>query len=239
MWTRFGLMISGTLLILLYQLNGEVLLFLNFLSPTLFQILEFLNAIAFVFIFLLILLPTLKSYRKREKPLFAVGVALIVISIAIWISPSAIGLPPNQAVLSTDVVDGKQANVSSDALVVGISLGDEYIAYPVDVLKRRLVLNDQVNLEPIVIAYCNSCKSPLAYKSRVDGERTLFDIVGTYKIDVVLQDINKKTWWDAGTGELLAGKAENPKLEQIPATIVQWGQWLEIAPNTKFAPLAN
>lgn len=93
----------------------------------------------------------------------------------------AIDEPTFAADWSGHAVDDQYANngrLGADWTVIGVERGDVARAYPVAVLWYHEVVNDRVDGEPVVITYCQICRSGMIARRTVGGSLTQFRVSG-------------------------------------------------------------
>ena len=128
------------------------------------------------------------------------------------------------------------------ARVLAVDLNSEAVAYPYDVLKEAIVVNDRVGGEEIVVLWQAGVASPLdagdtasgrdvgtaAAFSRVAGGQTL-----TFVYDgKVVRDNETGSIWDI-FGIAIDGKLKGAQLTPIVAINHFWFSWAAFKPGTK------
>jgi hypothetical protein len=121
--------------------------------------------------------------------------------------------------------------------VVGISLKGKSWAIPCARLMEPHVANLVLEGQPIVIAYCERCRSAIARDPVVNNQRLTFHLAGIYNGSILLADYETDSVWTPFTGEALDGRLKSAKLKQLPLIQCSWQQWLQLHPDTLVAEI--
>jgi hypothetical protein len=132
------------------------------------------------------------------------------------------------------VVEQSQVNFHPDDWVLGVTVDGVSKAYPWSLIKQQFVINDEVNGYPVVVMYCISCNSSLAFHSVYEGQTLSFGVVGEYHYETILHDEQTGNWWRED-GSVIAGDMMGVELEMLPAALMSWRDWLELYPDTELA----
>ncbi|MCA9893511.1 MAG: DUF3179 domain-containing protein, partial [Anaerolineae bacterium] len=62
--------------------------------------------------------------------------------------------------------------------VIILEMGEDVRAYPLAVLMRHEIVNDEIDGLPIAVTFCPLCYSPVVYERRVDGETLRLGVTG-------------------------------------------------------------
>ena len=134
--------------------------------------------------------------------------------------------------------------LTDGSFVLGLQVGQEVKAYPLELLKVHEVVNDTVGGEPIFAAYCVLADLGAVYHRRVDGRVHTFGVSGyTYYDPEVWNGQDGFVLWDRETESLwwpLIGKAVAGPLLHTPLKVydegrwaqTSWGEWKANHPNT-------
>ncbi len=151
-----------------------------------------------------------------------------------------------------DPPDGYRA-VTPETTVIGVRGDGLARAYPLPVLVRHEVVNDDVG-GPVLVTFCPLCRSGLVAERRVDGRATTFDVSGLLwrppRLQVAASEDDDRVFSDredgpspsqnlvmvdAATGSLwsqllaraICGPATGDDLTVRPSTLTTWGEWRE------------
>jgi hypothetical protein len=124
-------------------------------------------------------------------------------------------------------------HVADDDVVIAISYGGDYRAYPARILDHHEIVNDTIAGEAIAITWCPLCGSAVGLRRKVAGELTEFGVSGVlYNSDLVLYDRVTETLWDQIIAEGIVGPMTGAKLELVPVTMTRWSRWRAAHPDT-------
>ena len=118
-------------------------------------------------------------------------------------------------------------------MVIGVELDGIAKAYPVSLLNRREMVNDQLAQLPILVAWWPLCATAMVHRREIDGRDILF---GNHRALLG----SAMTWWDHETGsiwsqplgEAVAGPHKGKKLALLPSQLTSWGTWRVQHPTT-------
>jgi hypothetical protein len=103
--------------------------------------------------------------------------------------------------------------------VLGVPAGEgEERAYPVGLLEKYEVVNDEAEDVDYVVARCALTDITAVYDRRLDGRLLTFINSGAlWRDTLVLQDLETGSLWTAATGAAIYGPLAGRKLRSIPA----------------------
>jgi hypothetical protein len=107
--------------------------------------------------------------------------------------------------------------------VIALAVGDEARAYPLAILTRHEIANDEVGGVPVAVTFCPLCNAAVVFNREVDGEVLRFGVSGNLRnSDLVMWDDKTLSWWQQFTGEAIVGDKTGTQLEILPAQLVAW-----------------
>lgn len=117
--------------------------------------------------------------------------------------------------------------------VIALIIGETQRAYPLSILIRHEVVNDQVAEQYIAVTYCPLCNSAIVFDRRLeDGYVLQLGITGNvYKSNFVMYDDVTHSWWHQISGEALVGPMVGTHLEMLPSLVVGFGTFAERYPD--------
>lgn len=136
--------------------------------------------------------------------------------------PPPDGIPPidDPSFDSLEVGDEWLADVQP---VIALAAGDEARAYPLAILTRHEIVNDEIDDTPVAVTFCPLCNAAVVFKREVDGEVLRFGVSGNLRnSDLIMWDNKTLSWWQQFTGEAIVGDMTGTQLEMIPAQLVAW-----------------
>jgi hypothetical protein len=125
--------------------------------------------------------------------------------------------------------------LDEDDRVLGLSINDKARAYPLGLLDRFEVVNDNVSDRPIVVVRCALTEVASAWDRRVDGRALLFEGTGAlWRDTLVFRDRETRTYWSAATGRAISGALAGRQLLGIPAVVTRSDRWEEVHPDSLY-----
>lgn len=125
------------------------------------------------------------------------------------------------------------SGLTSDALVLSVSISGETHAYPIRYLAYHHKVHDIIAGQNVMISYCNVCRSALAFDPTVDGVCETFRLVGMDQFNAMIEDNSTGSWWQQATGECIAGERKGQKLFVLDAQQMSLGEWIAMYPQGK------
>ncbi len=123
--------------------------------------------------------------------------------------------------------------------VIGVWLGGQARAYPLNILNWHEVVNDTLGGRPIAVTYSPLCDAVVVFDRRVGDETVSFGVSGLlYNSNLLMYDRrpggNGESLWSqllccAVTGPAAAARV---RLRVIPAALVCWDDWRRRHPET-------
>ncbi len=141
------------------------------------------------------------------------------------------GIPPIDDPVTTPL--GEAADLLADTEpVITVNLNGAARAYPLGVLMRHEIVNDELGGVPIAVTYCPLCNSAVVFDRRV-GEGVLdFGVTGNLRhSDLVMWDRQTESWWQQFTGEGIVGEHTGTLLDMIPVRVEAFGLFKERFPD--------
>lgn len=140
------------------------------------------------------------------------------------------GGPPKDGIPSIDnpafLPVSEIENLDDLEPVIGLELGGEARAYPLQVLMWHEIVNDTVGGRPVTVTYCPLCNAALVFDRMIDGKPDTFGTTGKLRnSDLVMYDRRTESWWQQFTGEAIAGEKTGTKLELVPSRLESYGRF--------------
>jgi hypothetical protein len=122
--------------------------------------------------------------------------------------------------------------------LLGFEIHGVRIAYPIGLLDRSEVINDEIAGEKWVAARCALADVAAVYDRSVDGRALTFENSGAlWRDTLVLRDRETGTYWTAATGMALAGPLAGRRLRPLPATYTTASAWRLAFPGSRWVDL--
>jgi hypothetical protein len=123
---------------------------------------------------------------------------------------------------------------------VGVALGDAAKAYPFSQLSDQLVVNDELNGQPLLVVFDPESATGAVFGRDVDGQALTFELETAGGLDDArLVDVETGTIWSAFTGEALEGPLAGTELQRLRSTSSFWFGWKDFYPDTEVYGLDN
>ncbi|WP_203258842.1 DUF3179 domain-containing (seleno)protein [Hyunsoonleella ulvae] len=130
---------------------------------------------------------------------------------------------------------GSKLNISGETEIIGISIKNLSVAYPLDVVIPRHIINDNIEGINIVVSYCAICRSALIFSAELEGEKLYFKVSAVWRRNMVMIDDQSKSLWQQATGECIYGKYKGKHLKLLSGENTNWNSWVTKHPNSEFA----
>jgi hypothetical protein len=116
--------------------------------------------------------------------------------------------------------------------VIAFGIGDDWRAYPIQILIWHEIVNDVVADVPVVVTFCPLCHTAIAFDRTVDGRELDFGTTGNLRhSDLVMYDRQTETWWQQATGRAIVGEQTGTQLEFLPVQLISWEQFRAAHPD--------
>jgi hypothetical protein len=116
--------------------------------------------------------------------------------------------------------------------VIAFGIGDEWRAYPIQILVWHEIVNDVVSDTPVTITFCPLCHTAIAFDRRVGDQVLDFGTTGNLRhSDLVMYDRQTESWWQQATGRAIVGELTGTQLEFLPSQLISWGQFTAAHPD--------
>lgn len=145
--------------------------------------------------------------------------------------PPPDGIPPidNPNFDSIETGDEWLADVQP---VIALVVEGQAKAYPLAILTRHEIANDEIAGLPVAVTFCPLCNAAVVFKREVEGQVLRFGVSGNLRnSDLIMWDDKTLSWWQQFTGEAIVGDMIGTQLEMIPAQLVSWGDFKRAYPK--------
>ncbi len=120
-----------------------------------------------------------------------------------------------------------------DDPVIGIEEENVSKAYPLRILDRHEIVNDEIAGERIVVTYCPLCRSGVTYSRNINGENLEFGVSGKLlNANLVMYDRSTESYWSQIRGNAIIGPRTGQSLELVHSSVSNWSSWKSGHPNT-------
>lgn len=104
--------------------------------------------------------------------------------------------------------------------------------YPLSVLTRHEIINDEVGGTPVAVTYCPLCNTAVTFDRRFEDEVLRLGVSGLLRnSDLVMWDNVTQTLWQQITGEAIVGEHAGKSLTRLGSAIVRWADFKAAHPD--------
>ncbi len=104
--------------------------------------------------------------------------------------------------------------------------------YPLSIMTRHEIVNDDIGGIPVAVTYCPLCNTALAFDRRFEGETLRLGVSGLLRhSDLVMWDDVTQTLWQQITGEAIVGEHAGKSLTPLGSAIVRWADFRDNHPE--------
>lgn len=116
--------------------------------------------------------------------------------------------------------------------VIAVELGGEARAYPLQILTRHEIVNDELAGVPIAVTFCPLCNSALVFERTVNGMVVEFGTSGLLRhSDLIMYDRTTESLWQQFTGEAIIGDLVGTRLGFWPSSLVSFDDYSQAYPD--------
>ena len=133
--------------------------------------------------------------------------------------------PRFEAVSESDWIEDQEPGVL-------IEIEGDARFYPLSVMTRHEIVNDEIAGVPVAVTYCPLCNTALVFDRRFEGETLRLGVSGLLRnSDLVMWDDITQTLWQQVTGEAIVGKHAGESLTPLASAIVRWADFRDTHPD--------
>jgi len=144
---------------------------------------------------------------------------------------------PKQIPTIYKVSDTETDYLLDDSMIVGVVVDGASKAYPLMVLDRHEVVNDQIGDTHIIVSYCPLTNSPLVFTR---PKQASFGVSGKlFRNNLVLYDNVSETLWSQIYMRGIQGEQKDTPLDYHPCNMMKWGEWKRLHPETRLIALPD
>jgi hypothetical protein len=169
---------------------------------------------------------------RDTKNGFDISDALVPPSEIFWGGVRRDGIPPIHAPKFVAASDA--GFLRKKDRVLGIVRNGVAKAYPIRILDRHEVVNDEFGDEAIVVTYCPLCFSGMAFSAQFADIDLQFGVSGLlYNSDVLLYDYRTGSLWSQILSRAISGPLKGLAIPAIPTAHTTWRDWRDRHPDTQ------
>jgi hypothetical protein len=184
-----------------------------------------------IFFGILIILGIKKAYffKKWMTILGLIMVGLVIYAFNFQMSADTMFYQPD----NLQILDSKTNTVKLDRLVLGVNNNGEAKAYPISLISYHHQVRDNLGGKPIMVTYCNVCRTGRVFEPKVNGKLEKFRLVGMDHFNAMFEDETTQSWWRQANGEAITGKLKGTFLPELETQQTSLATWLKLYPNSK------
>ncbi|MDX1468547.1 MAG: DUF3179 domain-containing protein [Acidimicrobiia bacterium] len=113
-----------------------------------------------------------------------------------------------------------------------VDIDDDVRFYPLSVLTRHEIVNDEIAGIPVAVTYCPLCNTAVVFDRRFEGTTLRLGVSGLLRnSDLVMWDNVTQTLWQQITGEAIVGTHAGKSLTRLGSGIVRWADFKASNPD--------
>jgi len=133
--------------------------------------------------------------------------------------------PQFEPVSESDWIDDREPGVL-------VEVDGDARFYPLSILTRHEIVNDQFGDVPLAVTYCPLCNTAVVFDRRFGGETLRLGVSGLLRnSDLVMWDDVTQTLWQQITGQGIVGEHAGENLTLVGSAIVRWLDFKTSYPN--------
>ncbi|MCZ6605498.1 MAG: DUF3179 domain-containing protein [Alphaproteobacteria bacterium] len=141
------------------------------------------------------------------------------------------GIPPIDDPM-TDTISAVSEIFEDTEPVVTVAIGGEARAYPLGILTRHEIVNDELGGVPITVTFCPLCNSAVVFDRRVGDQVLDFGVSGMLRnSDLIMWDRQTESWWQQFLGEGIVGEMTGVQLTMLPVRVESFARFVERYPQ--------
>jgi hypothetical protein len=179
-----------------------------------------------------IIISVSKAFAVKRKwvPIVVMIIAGIIVYMANFeMRADKMFLQPKQLIFTSE----RDNNVPLDRLIIGIKHNGETKAYPISFLVYHHQVFDEIGGVPVIVTYCNVCRSGRVFEPKVKGKLEKFRLVGMDHFNAMFEDETTGSWWRQENGKAVTGKLKGEQLPEMISQQMSLSKWLELYPDSK------
>jgi hypothetical protein len=168
---------------------------------------------------------------KSDNKLYA-AIPLLLLAVVIWLFNFKMNADSMFKQPETLILKGQKDNiVGENSLAICIQHNGQSKGYPVRFIQYHHQVRDTVGGLPVMITYCNVCRTGRVYLPVVNGHPEKFRLVGMDHYNAMFEDQTTKSWWRQSTGEAVTGPMKDAALEEAESMQLTVGKLFELDPE--------
>ena len=143
------------------------------------------------------------------------------------------GIPPIDNPLFESVAEASEWLAPLEP-VIALEVDGVAKAYPLQILTRHEIVNDQIGDTPVTVTFCPLCNSAIVFDRRLNGVVYDFGVSGNLRnSDLIMWDRQTQSWWQQLTGEGIVGTLAGERLTFLSSQLVAWETYADAYPESE------
>jgi hypothetical protein len=165
--------------------------------------------------------------KKPYLPLIAIIPVIVIIYFSNFkMAADRMFLQPKNLVFKS-----KGENLLSDSsIVVAVHYQGKAKAYPIRFILYHHQVRDTIAGKPIMVTYCNVCRTGRVFEPIVKGKIENFRLVGMDHFNAMFEDETTKSWWRQATGEAVTGSLKGNSLAEVESNQFTLNKFFSLYP---------
>jgi hypothetical protein len=132
------------------------------------------------------------------------------------------------------IVPASEVKLTDSELVIGVVVGAEARAYPVNLMwgPESEALNDTLGGVPVVATWCPIAHSAVVYERKLRGRALEVGTLGLERGVFQLYDRQTRSQWSQVTGVASRGPQKGSALRKRESILTTWATWRRLHPDT-------
>jgi hypothetical protein len=123
------------------------------------------------------------------------------------------------------------STVDENSVVVGVERDGEAKAWPIRFILYHHQVPDTIGGKPILVTYCNVCRTGRVFEPIVGGRHETFRLVGMDTFNAMFEDTSTGSWWRQATGTAVTGPLKGTSLTEVNSVQLTLRQFFALHPN--------
>lgn len=173
-------------------------------------------------------------YALRVKKKWIPVVALLPVLVIVYVfnvkmTADNMFLQPENVVLKPQA----ENTVAGERLIIGVEHNGDARAYPIAFLEYHHQVRDSIGGKPVMVTYCNVCRTGRVFEPVVNGKYETFRLVGMDHFNAMFEDETTGSWWRQANGQAIIGKLQGTLLPEMESRQMTIDTWFALYPDGK------
>lgn len=127
--------------------------------------------------------------------------------------------------------DHESYDENDSSLVVAIVQEGKAKAYPIRYISYHHQVRDSIGSTPIMVTYCNVCRTGRIFSPIIDSKNEEFRLVGMDRFNAMFEDKTTGSWWQQATGEAIVGPSTGKSLDELESEQMTAATFFSLYPD--------